>query len=149
MRYFIAFLLLSSSNVFALTCDSPSLSEQHRRSKHALLVEVVGARMERHETDVPGIPGDEEIVVTDKRMTTNTRRIVATVRVMESYKGSSPPSELVLTDWYNSPAIIVGGIYLVFTTEANVSLNCNGMRPISATGKEDLRTLRELRSLSN
>ena len=116
-----------------------------------MLVEVVEARIEQSTSYSPDIPGIErEVVVTGSRVPRESMwsRIVATVRVIESYKGTDAPTELVLTRWGIRPEITVGNaMYLVFTDGPDISLDCEGMPRIAASNPADLQMLETLRAL--
>jgi hypothetical protein len=82
-----------------------------------------------------------------ERQETKWRRIVATVRVLESFKGESPPTELVLTSWAEHPEVTVGAMYLVFLNGPDVALDCDGMPMVSPSDPEDARVVGQLKAL--
>ena len=152
MRTLIALLImLCSSNAAALSCFVPPLEERYRDHSHVALVEVTGARVEESDgfsTRDPFETVDSIVITVDReRQEPKWRRIVATVRVRESFKGQSPPTELVLTSWGHNPEVTVGAMYLVFLNGPDVALDCDGMPMVSVGDPEDARVVGELRAL--
>lgn len=152
MRNLVALVIvLFSSKADALTCLIPPIEDRYRESSHVALVEVVGARIEQsknHSTEVPRTASDSlDVEIAAERLEPRWRRVVATVKVLESYKGEDTPTELVLTSWGERPEIAVGATYLVYLDGPTVSLDCQGMPMISTTDPEHLRVLEELRAL--
>ena len=152
MRRLIALLLFAvSTNACAMTCIVPPVEDRFRDHKHVMLVEVVEARIEQSTSYSPDIPGVEpEVVVTGSLQPNEPiwSRIVATVRVIETYKGKNPPTVLTLTTWGARPAITVGNaMYLVITDGPDISLDCDGMPTISRFDPEHLKLLETLRAL--
>jgi hypothetical protein len=151
MRNFIALLfLLCSSNATALSCFVPPLEERYRQHRHVVLVEVTGGRLEESDGSSRRSPFDSDSIENVPERTRRVRelpRIVATIRVLESYKGESPPTRLVLTTWGGQPEVTVGARYLVFLNGPEVSLDCDGLRLVSDTDPEDARVIAELKAL--
>jgi hypothetical protein len=150
MRTLVALLLIAmSSRAVALSCFVPPVEERFRQTRYVMLVEVMRARLERNESCPTPIPGrEDEIVITDKRIVGDcSRSIVAGVRLVESYKGDSPPLELVVTTWAQNPTLTVGATYLVFADDANVTEDCEGMQLISSDPAQ-LELLAKLRALA-
>ena len=150
MRSAIAmFLVAFTCKATALTCDNPTVSERLRANSYALLVEIVAARIEQSEGFPDSIPGKttEDITVSATRREPLYRRVRASVRVLESYKGADPPTELVFTELGAHPEVAVGAMYLVFADGPDVPMDCGGALRISLADPESIQMLQALRSL--
>jgi hypothetical protein len=147
MRNLVALLLmLVSGKAVAMACFVPEVGERYRSSSHVILVEVMEARIDQpdaYPSYAPGAP--VEIEITDKRIVLDhPRRILVRTRVIESYKGEAPPTELIV---YGGE-VTVGAMYLLYVDDdPNVSLDCDGMPRISPFAPEDLQLLEQLRAL--
>jgi len=154
MRNLIAmFTLLCSSNASAMACFVPPIEQRYLEHGHVVLVEVTGAHAEESEGLSRNISfgREESIVITGERMSREPawRRVVATIRVLESYKGDSPPTKLVVTGWGARPEVTVGAMYLVFMNGPDVSLDCDGFPMVSVHNPEDARVIGALRALKD
>jgi len=151
MRSVIAIFLISFTwQAAAQTCSSLSLLEQLRLHSYVFLVEIVAARIEQSDgfrVHVPGSSSLEDITVSDVRRAPQYRRVRASVRVLEAYKGVDPPTEFAFGDLGHRPEVAVGAMYLVFANGPDVSMDCGGVQRISSTDPEGPQLLQELRSL--
>jgi hypothetical protein len=154
MRFLVTLLLvILSSRSYAMVCFPPPLEERARDHSHVMLVEVMAARIEQSSSfeTLPPMSDDdalERVVVTGelKQHEPRWRRIVTTVHVIETYNGSKPLTEFVVTSW-GSPKVTVGAIYLVFADDPDVSADCAGMELITPSDSRQLEMLERLRAL--
>jgi hypothetical protein len=117
---------------------------------YALLVEIVAATIEQSDgfqVPIPGSPLLEDITVTDTRRRPGYRRVRASVRVLEAYKGVEPPTEFVFGNFAHNPEVAVGALYLVFANGPEVSMDCGGVVHASSTDPDTVQLLQTLRSL--
>jgi hypothetical protein len=115
-----------------------------------LLVEIVAASIEQSEdfqAPIPGSPSLEDITATDTRRAPRYRRVRASVRVLEAYKGVDPPTEFAFGNFAHNPEVAVGAMYLIFANGPEVSMDCGGVVHVSSTDPNAVQLLQELRSL--
>ena len=142
-------LLLFADHAAAMSCLPLSLEERFQSSTHVALAEVTDARIEESRDFSRALPGTSvEVEVESSRREPQWRKIVAKVRILESYKGENAPTTLTLTTWGAFPEIAVGGAFLLFLDGPEVSLDCDGMPKISAAPEDD-QLIDELRALAD
>src|SRR5262245_17810962 len=108
-------LLVGQAN--AMTCELEPIPVRFEHSRNVLLVEVMSAHVEESEGWVGAHEraGSSDVVVSSTHLPPVWRRVVADIRVQETFKSNGTPLEHLTLDWPYDRGIAVGATYLVFT----------------------------------